>query len=76
MEPTDLQALQVPATINPLKGQGICSCHNSKTNDHGRGECALVLMADLTVKSLDNDTLPKTIDALLTIAGGEPTPLP
>jgi hypothetical protein len=66
MEPRDLQALQMAPNVNPLKGQGICSCHNN--NDKGRGSCAHILRADSTVATLDNDTPPKVINAGLTIA--------
>lgn len=69
MEPRDLHILQMPAAINPLNGQGICSCHNQR--DKGRGEFAHVLFADGSVHQLDNTTPPQTIEAMLTIAGGE-----
>jgi len=76
MEPRDLHTLQMPATVNPLNGQGICSCHNHKSNDRGRGECVQVLIADGSVRALENDTPSKTINALLTIAGGETVEFP
>jgi hypothetical protein len=69
MEPRDLHTLQMPATINPLNGQGICSCHNR--GDKGRGDCVHVLFADGTTRRFENDTPAKTINAMLTIAGGE-----
>ena len=74
MEPRDLHTLQMPSIVNPVNGQGICSCHNR--GDHGRGEIANVAMADGSIKSLPNSTPAKTIDAMLTIAGGETLTLP
>ena len=67
MEPRDLHALQMPPTINPVNGQGICSCHH---------ECAQVGFADGSVRTLNNGVPSNTIQALLTIAGGEKVTVP
>ncbi len=75
MEPRDLHTTQMPMAVNPMRGQGICSCHGAK-QDRGRGTCAQCLWADGSVRSLENDTPPATIRALLTIAGGEEVELP
>jgi len=67
MEPRDLHTLQMPATINPVNGQGICSCHH---------ECAQVGFADGSVRTLNNGVPSNTIQALLTISGGEAVVVP
>jgi hypothetical protein len=72
MEPRDLHALQMAPNVNPLKGQGICSCHDRA----GRGTHAHVLRADGSVTRLDNDTRPEVINAGLTIAGRETVEAP
>ena len=67
MEPRDLHTLQMPATVNPINGQGICSCHN---------ECVQVAFADGSVRTLKNGVPSTTIRALLTTAGGETVQVP
>ncbi len=74
MEPRDLHTLQMPATINPVNGQGICSCHNY--HDKGPGDGVVVLFADGSIRWLENGIPPKTIDALLTTARGETVTVP
>jgi hypothetical protein len=75
MEPRDLHTTQMSMHVNPTQGQGICSCHGAK-QDNGRGSCAQCLLADGSVRALDNDVPPETIRALLTIDGGERVFLP
>jgi hypothetical protein len=72
MEPRDLSTLQMPLSVNALHGQGLCSCHGAK--ESGRGSMAQFLRADGSVGSLENDTPPATLRALLTIAGREIAP--
>jgi hypothetical protein len=62
MEPRDLHVLQMPLAINPPRGQGISSRHVN---------VAQAALADGSVRALSNETPPETIEALLTIAGGE-----
>ena len=70
MEPRDLTTLQMAATINSTRGQGICSCH--ACDDGGSGiNGAHVVFVDGSVRRLSNETSAKSIDAALTIAGGE-----
>ena len=63
MEPRDLHVLQMPLAVNPPRGQGISSRHVN---------VAQAAMADGSVRVLSNDTPPETIEAVLSIAGGEP----
>jgi hypothetical protein len=70
MEPRDLHTTQMPQSICPTQGQGICSLHGPKR------ELAQVVFADGSVRALTNDTPPTTVRALLTIAGGEEVELP
>jgi hypothetical protein len=75
MEPRDLHTLQMPMAVNPLHGQGICSCHGAKKGTD-RGDCAQFVRADGSVGLLENDTPPATVRALLSIDGGEQIELP
>lgn len=70
MEPRDLHTTQMPLSICPTQGQGICSLHGPKP------ELAQVVLADGSVRALTDDTPPATVRALLTIAGGEEVDLP
>jgi hypothetical protein len=74
MEPRDLHTGQMAREINPLHGQGICSCHGSPS-DRGRGHIAHAVLADGSVRALPNDLTREKIEALITIAGGEDSPL-
>jgi hypothetical protein len=74
MEPRDLHTGQMAREINPMYGQGICSCHGTK-NDQGRGNAAQVALVDGSVRSLENDLSREELEALLTIAGDEENPL-
>jgi hypothetical protein len=67
MEPRDLDVSQMPMTINPKTGLGISSSHP---------RCAQAARADGSVFSIDENTPPETIRAMLTIAGREPIPEP
>jgi hypothetical protein len=69
MEPRDLHTGQMAREINPLHGQGICSCHGSN------GEIAQVALADGSVRALPNDMPSDKLKALQTIAGGEDDPI-
>ena len=69
MAPVDLDSRMLPAAINPKAGQGICSCHES--GGTSRGKFANVLFVDGTVRQLNRDLPPKSINAFVTIAGGE-----
>lgn len=62
MEPRDLHVVQMPLAVNPTRGQGISSPHK---------ECALAVFADGHTAPLVNTIPPQTLEALLTIAGGE-----
>jgi prepilin-type processing-associated H-X9-DG protein len=64
MEPRDLDMLPLAPGINPA-GQGISSRHTDGAN---------VVMADGSVRFLPDGLIPAEVNALLTIAGGEPTP--
>jgi hypothetical protein len=67
MEPRDLHTGQMAREINPLHGQGICSCHPG---------CAGVVLVDGSVRFLVGDEWTRSdVDALLTVAGGEKSPL-
>jgi hypothetical protein len=67
MEPRDLHTGQMAREINPTHGQGICSCHPG---------CAGVALVDGSVRFLvAGESSRSSIDALLTIAGGEEAPL-
>lgn len=70
MEPRDLHTTQMPLSICPMQGQGICSLHGPKR------ELAQVVLADCSVRVLTDKTPPATLRALLTIAGGEEVDLP
>jgi hypothetical protein len=74
MEPRDLHTGQMAREINPLHGQGICSCHGM-SNDQGIGKMAQAALADGSVRSLEIDLSREELEALLTIAGGEEAPL-
>jgi len=65
LEPRDLQVSEMSRTINGKYGQGISSRHPA-------GAC--VGFADGRVRFLSNTTPAATIEALLTIRGGETVP--
>lgn len=67
MEPRDLHVTQMPLAINPPRGQGISSPH--------RG-AALALFVDAHTAALPNDTPPKALRSMLTIAGNDNADLP
>lgn len=67
MEPRDLHVLQMAPGINPPAGQGISSNHSDGAN---------VAFADGSARFLRNDTPLETLDAMLTIEGGETISLP
>ena len=62
MEPRDLDFVQMPMSVNPTLGQGISSAHQGG---------AMVALADGSSRFIKNETSPKTLRGLLTIAGGE-----
>jgi prepilin-type processing-associated H-X9-DG protein len=61
-EPRDLHVDQMTRGVNPAAGQGISSGHEGGAN---------VLIADGSVRFLKSDTPAATLEALLSIAGGE-----
>jgi prepilin-type processing-associated H-X9-DG protein len=65
MEPRDLDSSQMPRTINDKSGKGISSMHPG---------VAVVAFADGRVRTLTDKIRPATIEALLTIRGGEVIP--
>jgi prepilin-type processing-associated H-X9-DG protein len=71
MEPRDLHLVQMPLAINPPRGAGISSPHGG-TKSKG----ATAAFADGHTQFLPSSLTPAELTALLTIAGGEPTPLP
>jgi hypothetical protein len=75
MEPRDLHMGQMTLAVNPVHGQGICSCHGAK-NDNGRGTTAQFVRADGSMGRLDNNTPAATVRGMLTIDGGEKIELP
>ena len=65
MEPRDLHVSQMSRTINGQSGQGISSGHQG---------LACVALADGRARVMTDKTPRATIDALLTIRGGETIP--
>lgn len=71
MEPRDLHLVQMPLAINPPRGTGISSPHGGTKSKGARAA-----FADGHTQFLPSSLTPAELTALLTIAGGEPTPLP
>ena len=67
MEPRDLDYVQMPMAINPLRGSGISSHHPT---------LAQAAFVDGSVRALSDNTPPATIRAVLTRNGREKVELP